>query len=101
MPNTCHLCYRPQDVDRPSKQVEAKAAADVVVEATGPTTVAFAPGETTAAGASGQRSGALTAAGAYLLHVRLGGAPVAGWPRVLHVLPAPADPARCVPWTFA
>lgn len=75
-----------------SSQVEGSSAIDAVVEAAGPTTVTFAPGR-----ASTQRTGVLEAAGAYLLHATLGGAPVSGWPRVLHVLPAPADPARYLP----
>ena len=70
--------------------MEATAGVDAVVEAVGPATVAFAAG-----GAPTQHVGTLEAAGAYLLHVRLGAAPVLGWPRVLHVLPAPADSARC------
>lgn len=70
-------------------QVEAAEGVDAMVEAVGPATVAFAAG-----GSPMQHVGMLEAAGAYLLHVRLGGAPVSGWPRVLHVLPAPADPAR-------
>ena len=72
-------------------QVDTAAGVDAVVEAVGPATVAFAAG-----GAPTQRVGTLEAAGAYLLHVRLGGVPVPGWPRVLHVLPAPADSARWI-----
>lgn len=72
-------------------QVESAAGIDAIVEAVGPATVAFA-----VSGAPTQRVGTLEAAGAYLLHVRLGAAPVLGWPRVLHVLPTPADPARCM-----
>jgi len=71
-------------------QAEATAAANAVVEAAGPATVAFSQGAS-----AGQFVGTLEAAGAYLLHVRLGASPLAGWPRVLHVLPAAADPARC------
>jgi hypothetical protein len=72
-----------------SHQVEGTAGVDAIVEAVGPATVAF-----TAGSVPTQRIGTLEAAGTYLLHVRLGSAPVLGWPRVLHVLPAPADPAR-------
>lgn len=72
-------------------QVDIAAASDAVVEAVGPATVQFMAG-----GAAGQYVGCLQSAGAYLLHVRLGMRPLAGWPRVLHVLPAAADPTRSV-----
>ena len=61
---------------------------DVTVEAVGPQTVPVRPH---AAGLAAE----LTVAGAYLLHVRLSGAPLTGWPRVLHVIAAPSEAVRC------
>lgn len=58
----------------------------VEVWAEGPAHVAFdAPSNTTR----------LVRAGAYWVHVAVGGTAIAGWPRLLHVLAGEADAARC------
>ena len=69
------------------------AGEEVVVEAVGPQSATFAP----LPGSPAKRSAALTAAGAYLLHVRLSGAAVAGWPRALHATAAASEASRCAP----
>ena len=63
----------------------------MVVEAVGPRSVSFQA----LAAAPGVLGASLTVAGAYLLHVRLAGTPVAGWPRMLHVLAAESEASRC------
>lgn len=67
------------------------AGQDVAVEAVGPQMAAFTPQAAAPAALAAQ----LTVAGAYLLHVRLAGAPLPGWPRVLHVLAAPSEASKC------
>ena len=62
------------------------------VGADGPADLAFAPGPE-GAGASFRAEPAV--AGDYAVTVRLGGAPLPGWPRVLHAAPAASDAARC------
>ncbi len=62
------------------------------MEAVGPQSSTFA----TLPGSPTKRSAVLTAAGSYLLHVRLGGVAVAGWPRALHATAAPSEASR---WT--
>ena len=72
-------------------QASGLAGQELTMEAVGPTTLPFAP----VAGAPTKHSAVLTVAGLYKLHVRLGGVAVPGWPRHLHVLPAPSEPSRC------
>ena len=72
-------------------QVHGMAGQNVAVQAAGPTTVSFQQTHADPA----KLGGVLTTAGSYLLHVRLTGVPVTGWPRVLHVLAAASDPPRC------
>ena len=40
--------------------------------------------------------GALTAAGSYLLRATIGDEPLAGYPRILQIVPGATDPRRCV-----
>ena len=44
--------------------------------------------------APGSFTACLTSAGAYLVHARLGSAPLAGWPRVVHIAAGPSDASR-------
>ena len=60
------------------------------MEAVGPMSAIFAP----LPGSPAKRSAVLTAAGSYLLHVRLGGVAVAGWPRALHATAAASEASR-------
>lgn len=71
-------------------QVYGLGGQEVTVEAVGPRTVAFSP----VAGTQWRHTGVLTVAGSYLLHVRLAGVSVAGWPRLLHVLAGQSDASR-------
>ena len=68
------------------------------MEAMGPQSATFAP----LPGSPAKRSAVLTAAGSYLLHVRLGGVAVAGWPRALHATAAASEASRCATlrWAF-
>ncbi len=62
----------------------------MAVEAVGPQSVTFEPQP----GSPSKRSAVLMAAGSYLLHVRLGGVAVAGWPRALHATAAASEASR-------
>ncbi len=72
------------------KQVHGLADEEVAVEAVGPQSSTFA----TLPGSPTKRSAVLTAAGSYLLHVRLGGVAVAGWPRALQATAAASEASR-------
>ena len=74
-----------------SPQVGGPAGQNVTLEAIGPQIITFAP----LASAPTKHSAVLTAAALYVVHARLASAAVAGWPRVLHVVPAASEPSRC------
>ena len=74
-----------------SPQVGGSAGQDVTVEAVGPQVITFVP----LASVPTKHGAVLTAAASYVVHAKLAGVQIAGWPQVLHVVSAASEPSRC------